>query len=216
MRRIGRLDATPVAGLLLQRAPQAVGDELQGREAPAFKSHWLRDGMLSANEILQGRGEDPESRSVHRAEIGSRYLVGSIEDAWEILDGGDATEGVVAVVNLFGGKACENVVQGPLSKLGISYLGIDAEDIESYPLIANHLDTVQKFVAGLPKQGKVFIHCREGRNRSCAICVALLLVDEQWMLRSALQHMVKQRPIALTNASFVEQLVVLAHDRQLL
>merc|ERR1719410_2879050 len=114
------------------------------------------------------------------------------------LEGGDAAEGVIAVVNLFGGKACENVVQGPYSELSISYLGIDAEDIDSYPLITNDLDTVQNFVLGLPNQGKVFIHCREGWNRSVATCAALLLVEEQ------LQHVVKQRPIALTNASFVE------------
>mmetsp|Transcript_97644 Transcript_97644/g.188301 ORF Transcript_97644/g.188301 Transcript_97644/m.188301 type:complete len:253 (+) Transcript_97644:55-813(+) len=213
---IDRWDTRTAAELLLQRAPQAGGNELQCGEAPVLKPCWLLDGMRAANAILDGRGENPEMRSMHRAEIGNRYLVGSFDDACEILDGGDAAAGIVAVVNLYGGKACETVVQGPLSKLGISYLGVDAEDIDLYPLIANHLDTVQNFMAGLPKQGKVFIHCFEGRNRSAAMCVALLLVEEQWTLKSALEHMVKKRPIALTNASFVEQLVVLAHDRHLL
>ena len=52
-----------------------------------------------------------------------------------------------------------------------------------------------------------------GVNRSATLCVAHLVQSERWKLISAVEHVHDLRPIVLSNADFVMQLVQLA-DRQ--
>eukprot|EP00040_Diaphanoeca_grandis_P011708 m.60055 g.60055 ORF g.60055 m.60055 type:complete len:213 (-) comp22793_c0_seq2:205-843(-) len=142
-----------------------------------------------------------------RAEIGACLLLGSLDHALEILENSQSCVGVAGVINLFGGVHAERIVGPEYRKLNIAYLGINAEDEEGYPLLDTHIMEVLDFVKKESPKGRVLIHCREGKNRSATMCVAVLMCLEKFTLEDAVAHVLSKRPIALTNKSFINQLV---------
>ena len=60
------------------------------------------------------------------------------------------------------------------------------------------------------------MHCHEGKNRSAALVVAYLMVEERMSLYEAVEQVWSRRPIVLSNDSFVDQLIDLAEREGLL
>jgi len=176
---------------------------------------YLDEKLAIMKSILAHRGPSPEIKSRHRADLAEWLLLGDLDDAVEVMDGGVASHGVVGVVNAFMGVTTEHVARPQYDALGIAYLGVDAEDEPMYPLLHRHLAEVHAFATSLPP-GRVLIHCKEGKNRSAALCVALLMAEKKWTLPSALLYVVERRPIVLTNEGFLKQLTVYAEENQLL
>merc|ERR1712166_55515 len=96
----------------------------------------------------------------------------------------------------------------------VKYIEVDADDYTGYPLLEKHMDSVLAVIEeARAAGGRCFVHCFAGVNRSATLCVAHLVHTERWKLLSAVEHVHDLRPIVLSNADFVMQLVQLA-DRQ--
>ncbi len=60
------------------------------------------------------------------------------------------------------------------------------------------------------------MHCARGINRSGAICVAHLMLENRWDLVQAVQHVKTLRGNTLTNRGFHKQLIAFARKHHLL
>lgn len=80
----------------------------------------------------------------------------------------------VCIFALFDGQ---DTMQPPPSPL--QYLKIDGEDNVDYPLIDAHLEECISFIERARADGKVFVHCVAGINRSASICVGYLIRQER-------------------------------------
>ncbi|EDQ87676.1 uncharacterized protein MONBRDRAFT_33235 [Monosiga brevicollis MX1] len=97
------------------------------------------------------------------------------------------------------------------------YLGFDAQDHSHYDMLGNHFEQVAAFIdAAAAAKRKVLIHCQAGVNRSAMIVVAYYMLSTHTPLLAALDHCARQRPCILRNVGFIEQLVVFAHEHNLL
>ena len=120
------------------------------------------------------------------------------------------------------GSAAAAAVAKDLKKRGIEYIGLDGcVDEEGYALIANHEQAACAFIKeqltkAAPSKGSVLVHCHEGKNRSAALVVAYLMVEERMSLYEAVEQVWSRRPIVLSNDSFVDQLIDLAEREGLL
>jgi hypothetical protein len=96
----------------------------------------------------------------------------------------------------------------------------DAQDNESYPMLANHLQAFRTFVASArvstPK-AKVLVHCVAGVNRSGVLATALLMLDEGISVVEAVRRVREKRgAYCLVNECFQAELVALARREGLL
>ena len=96
---------------------------------------------------------------------------------------------------------------GPNSE-NIQYVGIEAEDRASFPILSHkHYSKIRSHVLAARARGAVFlIHSDVGANRSAAIAAALLL-DEGINLIEAVRLLKERRPRCLTNKGFRLELV---------
>ena len=96
---------------------------------------------------------------------------------------------------------------GPNSE-NIQYVGIEAEDRASFPILSEkHYGKIRSHVLAARTRGAVFlIHSDVGANRSAAIAAALLL-DEGINLIEAVRLLKERRPRCLTNKGFRLELV---------
>jgi hypothetical protein len=156
-----------------------------------------------------------------RIQLGDLGTVGALLEG----DGGEAFERhlqahpISAVLVCLGGDAAKAAAR-EFDRRGLAYLGLDARDEEGYPLLATHLPSARAFLreqlARTAPTGSVLVHCHEGKNRSAALCIAYLLVEERMRLEEAVEHVWRRRPIVLSNESFVQQLIELAAREDLL
>lgn len=203
-------DLTSKFGQMIQGSPPQEDDGIRRRnfplsDDPAFDGPALHKKLRA---FLDGIDRDPKKAKA-RAEIGSRLLLGSLDHAIEIAEDKEAAKGVVGVVNLYGGKDAEKYIKPMYDRMGIEYLGINAEDEEGYPLLKAHAEEVLEWIKTRPP-GRVMVHCREGKNRSGAMVTAWLIQEEGMDLLEAVRHVIGQRNICLQNLSFAEQLVEFA------
>ena len=75
---------------------------------------------------------------------------------------------------------------------------------------------IKEQLAASAPNGCVLVHCHEGKNRSAALVVAYLMVEERMSLYEAVEQVWSRRPIVLSNDSFVDQLIDLAEREGLL
>ena len=96
---------------------------------------------------------------------------------------------------------------GPNSE-NIQYVGIEAEDRASFPILSDKwYSKIRSHVCAGRKRGAVFlIHSDVGANRSAAIAAALLL-DEGVNLIEVVRLLKERRPRCLTNKGFRLELV---------
>ena len=124
--------------------------------------------------------------------------------------------GVVAHVNCMGATAVD-ACRSDYRRAALlpHVLALDAKDQEGHAMIEGHLAPFLDFLRTAPP-GPVLVHCVEGRNRSATLCVAWLMVEGKLPLVDAVRTVFRRRPIVLTNASFLEQLIDLAKGLDLL
>ena len=98
----------------------------------------------------------------------------------------------------------------------IGYRQFEASDDDFYDII-QHVPASKSFIDGARSQGgKVFVHCARGINRSGAICIAYMTVDQQQDMMEVVQYVKRRRGVILSNGSFRRQLIDFARKYGLL
>ena len=83
--------------------------------------------------------------------------------------------------------------------------------------IMQHFDQAKAFLDHVKEvNGKVLVHCAQGINRSGAICVAYMMIDQWVTLLQALKKAKRMRTMLLTNRGFRKQLIQFARAHDLL
>ena len=90
------------------------------------------------------------------------------------------------------GSAAAAAVARELDKRKLAYKGLDGcVDEVGYPIIDLHLSTARAFIrdqlAATNPHGCILVHCKEGKNRSAALCAAYLMVEERMLLTQAIK-----------------------------
>jgi len=178
--------------------------------APQRQRRRLAPWLLAARELcsqqLAGRPADlPCSIQPHlllssKTEAGDREMLQAL--------------GITHLLNA-AGKAGRTPVD--LAGAGISYLELNGEDEEGYPMLAKHFEAASAFIrAAAAAGGRCLVHCVAGINRSGLLAVAELMMSERLEVLEALARAKRVRGLILWNESFQLQLVSLAEEHGLL
>ena len=135
------------------------------------------------------------------AQLTTDLWIGGRSAAMDVLAAN--SRGITDLVNL-----CEPwCALGPNSE-NIQYVGIEAEDRASFPILSDkHYSKLRSHVLAARTRGAVFlIHSDVGANRSAAIAAALL-IDEGLNLIEVVRLLKERRPLCLTNKGFRLELV---------
>ena len=127
--------------------------------------------------------------------------------------------GITHVLNCAGRSSYEDEYfeESPYAKnSGLEYCAFEAEDNYGYPILMHFLKAKEFIDAAKENGGKVLVHCEMGINRSAAICIAYILVDEKLTLLEVIKRVKRERRVILVNESFQKQLVQFAGERNLL
>lgn len=93
-----------------------------------------------------------------------------------------------------------------------TYMGFKASDNNEYDIM-KHFGDVYNFIENARKsEGKVFIHCVAGVNRSAALTVAYCMKFLDLSPVLAAQYVKNIRPQILTNDNFRRQLIIFAKE----
>eukprot|EP01039_Chlorochromonas_danica_P000370 gene370-401_t len=97
------------------------------------------------------------------------------------------------------------------------YLRLPMEDKIDFPL-ESVLDEAIAFIdsaatAASTIDGKVLVHCYQGRSRCAAVCCAYLMLRHDYTLNEALSTVQKARPIAQPNTGFMTTLCLLQNKK---
>jgi len=179
------------------------------RAVPAIDEHRSNDeGVTPADEVeerwmrrLAAILDVPGENSADAAQLTTDLWIGGRSAAMDVLAAN--SRGVTDLVNV-----CEPWCPlGPNSE-NIQYVGIEAEDRASFPILSDKLYCkIRSHVCAGRKRGAVFlIHSDIGANRSAAIAAALLL-DEGINLIEVVRLLKERRPRCLTNEGFRLELV---------
>ena len=157
------------------------------------EDRWMR--RLAA--ILDAPGEN----SSDAAQLTTDLWIGGRSAAMDVLAANSRS--VTDLVNV-----CEPWCPlGPNSE-NIQYVGIEAEDRASFPILSDkHYGKIRSHVLAARKRSAVMlVHSDVGANRSAAIAAALLL-DEGINLIEVVRLLKERRPRCLTNKGFRLELV---------
>jgi hypothetical protein len=98
----------------------------------------------------------------------------------------------------------------------IGYEQFPADDTENYNIM-QHFSKAKAFIDRAKYTGgKCLVHCAMGINRSGALCLAYLMIDQNMPLLEAIRRVKQKRGIVLTNRGFQRQLVRFARHKGLL
>ena len=143
----------------------------------------------------------PGENSSDAAQLTTDLWIGGRSAAMDVLAAN--SRGITDLVNV-----CEPWCPlGPNSE-NIQYVGIEAEDRASFPILSDkHFGRIRRHVLAARTRGAVFlIHSDVGVNRSAAFAAALLL-DEGINLIEVVRLLKERRPQCLTNKGFRLELV---------
>jgi len=98
----------------------------------------------------------------------------------------------------------------------ISYHGFTSHDEEGYPIMHHFEESMQFIERARESGGKCLMHCRGGVNRSGVLVTAYVMVHQDIGPVSAARMVSEARGVSILNESFVEMLVELALDKDLL
>ena len=159
----------------------------------AVEDRWMR--RLAT--MLDAPGEN----SADAAQLTTDLWIGGRSAAMDVLAAN--SRGITDLVNV-----CEPWCPlGPNSE-NIQYVGIEAEDRASFPILSDKwYGKIRAHVLAARTRGAVFlIHSDVGANRSAAIAAALLL-DDGINLIEVVRLLKERRPRCLTNKGFRLELV---------
>ena len=77
---------------------------------------------------------------------------------------------------------------------------------QDFARIFEFIEQVKAYKTHDNKDGKILVHCYQGKSRSCAVCCAYLMVHYKHSLDSALELIRQVRPIASPNSGFMSAL----------
>ncbi|CAH0378468.1 unnamed protein product [Pelagomonas calceolata] len=181
------------------------------RAVPAIDEHRSDDeGVTPADEVedrwmrrLAAILEAPTGEnSSDAAQLTTDLWIGGRSAAMDVLAAN--SRGITDLVNI-----CEPWCPlGPNSE-SIQYVGIEAEDRASFPILSDKwYGKIRSHVCAGRTRGAVFlIHSDVGANRSAAIAAALLLDDGINNLIEIVRLLKERRPRCLTNKGFRLELV---------
>jgi protein-tyrosine phosphatase len=93
---------------------------------------------------------------------------------------------------------------------------VQAEDTIQYD-ITQHFREAFSYLDKVKRTGgRALVHCALGINRSAAVCLAYLMVDQKMPLLEATRVLKNKRRILLSNKAFQRQLVMFARSKNLL
>ena len=176
---------------------------------PAIDEHRSDDeGVTPADEVeerwmrrLAAILDVPGENSADAAQLTTDLWIGGRSAAMDVLAANSRS--VTDLVNV-----CEPWCPlGPNSE-NIQYVGIEAEDRASFPILSDkHYGKIRSHVLAARKRSAVMlVHSDVGANRSAAIAAALLL-DEGINLIEVVRLLKERRPRCLTNKGFRLELV---------
>ena len=190
-------------------APRAVDDANRSDDAGVVnpEDRW-NAGVKTEDEVedrwmrrLAAMLDVPGENSSDAAQLTTDLWIGGRSAAMDVLAAN--SRGITDLVNI-----CEPWCPlGPNSE-NINYVGIEAEDRASFPILSDkHYGKIRSHVCAGRKRGAVFlIHSDVGANRSAAIAAALLL-DDGINLIEVVRLLKARRPRCLTNKGFRLELV---------
>ncbi|XP_006020990.2 dual specificity protein phosphatase 3 isoform X1 [Alligator sinensis] len=116
--------------------------------------------------------------------------------------------GITHVLNAAEGKSFMHVNTNAefYEGTGITYHGIKANDTQEFNL-SRYFEEAADFIekALSHKDGRVFVHCREGYSRSPTLVIAYLMLRQNMDVKSALSTVRQKREIG-PNDGFLKQL----------
>mmetsp|Transcript_65746 Transcript_65746/g.208088 ORF Transcript_65746/g.208088 Transcript_65746/m.208088 type:complete len:152 (-) Transcript_65746:18-473(-) len=110
--------------------------------------------------------------------------------------------GVTHVLNL--AKELEHVVPEHVHRKFIGLVDTVEEDISAY-----FREAVEWVHAAISNQGKVLVHCFEGKSRSVTVVLAYLMMKAGMTLAAGLALVQRAHPIAKPNPAFMAKLSAL-------
>eukprot|EP00092_Neocalanus_flemingeri_P073249 GFUD01090331.1.p1 GENE.GFUD01090331.1~~GFUD01090331.1.p1 ORF type:complete len:248 (-),score=69.56 GFUD01090331.1:182-859(-) len=120
--------------------------------------------------------------------------------------------GVTAVLNAAQGDlegwSVVNTKEFYYSGKGIQFLGVQAIDLNSFPLrdyFVQAADWIDNILKG---GGVVLVHCVQGISRSATLVLAFLIIKKKMTLQQGIEMVKKKRSIA-PNEGFMQQLIEL-------
>ena len=179
------------------------------RAIPAIDEHRSDDEGVTPTDEVEERWmrrlaailDVPGENSADAAQLTTDLWIGGRGAAMDVLAAN--SRGVTDLVNV-----CEPWCPlGPNSE-NIQYVGIEAEDRASFPILSDkHYGKIRSHVlAARTRSAVMLVHSDVGTNRSAAIAAALLL-DDGINLIEVVRLLKERRPRCLTNKGFRLELV---------
>merc|ERR1712228_97363 len=89
---------------------------------------------------------------------------------------------------------------------------INAEDEPDFNIIDSYLDECFEFIQDCQRSnGRIFVHCMMGMNRSITLIIAYLMYSQNMRLKKAINYVGIRRGWILENEWFRKQLIVYAN-----
>ena len=176
---------------------------------------YLKESTLIIDKYNEQYDPNDDADPDEPSEIIDSFLwVGSASNARKA-DNLKDNLGITHILNLCAGQFGKKYDE----KYGFKMCRIDADDEEDFQLLADNITKkCFEFINDCKSQkdGKIFVHCMAGCNRSVTMVVAYLICCLEMDYISAIEHMASRRIWILSNDSFKRQLIQLAFDNGLL
>jgi protein-tyrosine phosphatase len=83
---------------------------------------------------------------------------------------------------------------------------VELDDDFSYDEFKSNIVSANKLIQLARADNKtVFVFCTHGNNESAVVCIAYLMVVEQWSLEHAYRHVLQKRPASAPRKTYVEK-----------
>ncbi len=160
----------------------------------------------AVREIVKHRDFEDPSNYIPAPIIPGMFYLGNASNAMDI-DGLNAAH-ISAILNCAAGSCLTNA---EYYGEDFAYHEFDARDAGGYNM-SQHLDEAVAFYIKCREERRaILIHCAAGINRSAFIAIYLYMIVTGATFTQAVTHCFYQRPIILTNESFITQLALVAH-----